>query len=78
MRAYSHVMHDVTHWDFEGWQHIRSWVERSLEKQKIAEIALVISTLVILGVIFFSVHQALQNLTMTGPAYLLMPGPFYF
>jgi hypothetical protein len=76
MRAYSHVLHDVTHWDFEGWQHIRSWVTRSLEKEKIAEIALVISTLVILGVIFFSVRQALQNLTMTGTAYFSMLGPF--
>jgi hypothetical protein len=78
MRTHSHVWQEVTHGHFEGWQHIRSWAESSLEKEKIAEIVLVISTLVLLGVIFFSVHQALQNLTMTEPAYFSMPGPVHF
>jgi len=68
-RVHSVVLDYVTHGDSERWQHIRSWAERFLEKEKIAEIALVIFTLAIWGVILFSVHQALQNFTMTGPAY---------
>jgi hypothetical protein len=57
------------HGDSESFQHIRSRVERFLKKGKIAEIALVIFTLALWGVVLFSVHQALQNFTMTGPAY---------
>ena len=67
-RANSDVLYYVTHGDSETWQHIRSRVERFLDKEKIAEIALVTFTLAIWGVILFSVYQALQNLTMTGPA----------
>ncbi len=68
-RANSSVLHYVTQGNAERWQHIRSRVERFFEKEKIAEISLVISILAIWVVILFSVHQALQNFTITGPAY---------
>jgi hypothetical protein len=68
-RASAGVFDYVTHEGSETWQHIRSRVARFVEKEKIAEIALVISTLAMWGVILFSVYEALQNFTMTGPAF---------
>ena len=69
MRANAGALHHLPHWDSETWHDIRSRVARSIEKKRIAEIALVISTLAMWGVILFSVYQTLQNFTMTGPAH---------
>ena len=47
------------------WQQVRAWAKRTLTEERIAEVALVTTTLFLYGLFFFWLHQALQDYTIS-------------
>ena len=50
-----------------GWRQLRHWAERVFAKQRITEIAIVTSTLTIIGLVLLYLARAIQRCTITGP-----------
>jgi hypothetical protein len=50
-----------------GWHRLRWWAERVFARQRIAEIAIITSTLTIIGVVLLCLIGAIQDRTITGP-----------
>lgn len=50
-----------------GWHQLRYWAERVFTKQRITEIAIVTSTLTIIGVVLLYLVRAMQHCMITGP-----------
>ena len=50
-----------------GWRQLRYWAERVFTKQRITEIAIVTSTLTIIGLVLLYLARAIQQHTITGP-----------
>ena len=48
------------------WKDIRSWAERLLTKRRMMETGLVMSTVLIWGLLFTALNQALQNYSIVG------------
>ena len=46
------------------WQRVRAWARRTLTPEAIAEVVLAVTTLVLLGVLFFALYHGLQNYTV--------------
>ena len=48
------------------WKSIRAWAEKLLAKERIRETGLVMSTVLIWGLLFTALNQALQNYSIVG------------
>ena len=48
------------------WKDIRSWAEKLLTKKRMMETGLVMSTVLIWGLLFTALNQALQNYSIIG------------
>jgi hypothetical protein len=60
--ALGHVVEKVP----EELRDIRSWAERALSTEGLKELGLIVATVIVWGVIFLSLHHALDSYTITG------------
>lgn len=66
MRANGQVLRHWAEGVSTDWEQIRSWAKRILTRKRVADIALLSTTVAILAVILFSLYKAIQNHTITG------------
>jgi hypothetical protein len=67
MQTISHVLRIVDRRSYLSRRRLRYWADRVFTRQKIAEIAIVASTLTIIGVVLLCLDRAIQDCTITGP-----------
>lgn len=48
------------------WKTVKAWAKATFAKQRIAELALCVSTVTVLGVVLFSLHRAMENYIILG------------
>ena len=46
------------------WQRVQVWARRTLTPERVAEVVLAVTTLVLSGVLFFALFHGLQNYTV--------------
>ena len=51
---------------YPDWAVVKQWAKSTFTKGRVADIALSTSTMAVLGVVLFSLSQAVQNCTITG------------
>ena len=66
MRATGQILRHWAEGVSADWEQIRSQAERILTKERVADIALLATTVAILAVVLFSLYKAVQNHTIVG------------
>lgn len=54
---------EVPHLDLQS---VKEWVRATLTKERMIDVALCAATLVVIGVVVFSLHRAMENYTIVG------------